>query len=366
MKLRFETVLLAATLFLAAVSGCVSVVTRGSSLLYFALGDFITDGATLSDPAAQAYPTLVSQQGNARLTNLANAGDQACDVAARQIFPNSVSPTLATRAVYSVLIGVNDVDNQGEGVYEQVFEECHQATLAWLALPAEDKVLAGSAGFEANGPGKIDTSSGWNDWTTEGQGSSVSFTIVTTKAGPVYAWPLIDDASAATYTYALDGVIAGTAAVQTTPRMATQNGTMRSLGFLRWPYLPAGSHTVTFTQTSPGAGGVSVVGIGAPDAAGGAASGGQLPVVLAGTVPYQLHTGDNTGCQNTDAPCLAYNSDIQVDVEMMAGDGLNVRLFDTRKYLQATSAEMNDATHPNASGQEKLSQAVEAVWPARN
>jgi hypothetical protein len=365
MKLRFETVLLAATPLLAAVSGCVSV-TLSSSSSYIALGDFITDGVTLSDPAEQAYPTLVSRQVNARLTNLAIVGDQACDVAAQQIFPNSVSPTLATHPVYSVLIGVNDVDNQGEGVYEQVFEECHQAALAWLALPGEDKVLAGTAGFEAEGPGKIDTSSGWNAWTTQGQGASVSFTIVTTKAGPIYAWPLIDDASAATYAYALDGVIAGTAAVQTSPLMDTQNGTTRSLGFLRWPYLPAGRHTVTFTQSSPGTSGVSVVGIGAPGAAGSDAGGGQLPVVLAGTVPYQLHTGANIGCQNTDAPCLAYNADIQLDVDMMAGDGLNVRLFDTRKYLQATSAEMNDATHPNASGQEKLSQAVRAVWSASN
>ncbi|HEX8812694.1 MAG TPA: hypothetical protein VF742_11955, partial [Terracidiphilus sp.] len=66
---------------------------------------------------------------------------------------------------------------------------------------------------------------------------------------------------------------------------------------------------------------------------------------------------------NTDAPCLAYNADIQLDVEMMAGDGLNVRLFDTRQYLDGTSAEMKDAVHPNANGQEKLSQAVQAVWP---
>ena len=365
MKLRSRTALFAVLVVVVLVMGCGSV-NLNPNPPYFALGDFITDGATLSNPAEQAYPRLVSRQMNAPLTNLAIAGDQACDVAARQVFPNSVSPTLATHPVYSVLIGVNDVDNQGEGVYEQVFEECHQAVLAWLALPAEDKVLAGSAGFEAEGPGKIDTSGGWNAWTTQGQGSRVSFTIVTTKAGPIYAWPLIEDASAATYTYALDGVIAGTAAVQTIPLMATQNGTTRSLGFLRWPYLPAGHHTVTFIQSSSGAGGVSVIGIGAPDAVGGVAAGGQLPVVLAGTVPYQLHTGANIGCQNTDAPCLAYNSDIQLDVQMMARDGLNVRLFDTRKYLQATSAEMDDATHPNASGQEKLSQAVQAVWSVSN
>ena len=361
MKLRSRSVLLAVLAVLAFLSGCVGVVLNPNPP-YFALGDFITDGATLSDPSQQAYPAIVSHAIDAPLTNLANAGDQACDVAARQVFPNGVSPTLARHPTYSVLIGVNDVDNEGEGVYEQVFEECHQAALAWLALPAEDKVLTGSAGFSAEGPGQTDTSNGWNAWTTEGQGSSVSFTIVITKPGPVYAWPMIDDSSTATYTYALDGVIAGMASVQTEPLMATRNGTTRSLGFLRWPYLAAGSHTITFTQNSPGTGGISVVGIGAPDATGGSDAGAQLPVVLAGTVPYQMHTGTNAGCQNTDTPCLAYNSDIQVDVDMMAGDGLNVRLFDTRKYLQATSAEMKDATHPNAEGQQKLSKAVQAAW----
>ena len=358
MKSRFETALLAGLLVLASLSGCVSV-ELNTNTAYLALGDFITDGATLSNPTDEAYPTLVSRQKNAPLRNLANAGDQACDVPARQIFPNSISPTLVSHPTYSVLIGVNDVDNQGQGAYEQVFIACHQAMLAWLALPKEGKILAGAAGFEARGPGKIDATNGWNAWTTQGQGSTISFTIATAKGGPIYAWPLIDDSSAATYGYALDGVEAGTAAVQTTPRIATQNGTTRSLGFLRWPWVPAGTHTVTFIQTNAGASGVSVVGIGAPSAV----PAGQLPAVLSGTVPYQLHTGQNVGCQATDAPCLAYNDDILADVNMFAGDGLNVLLFDTRQYLQGTSAEMSDAVHPNAKGQEMLSDAVQAAWP---
>ncbi|WP_424165193.1 hypothetical protein [Terracidiphilus sp.] len=326
---------------------------------YLALGDFITDGVMLSNPLQQAYPALVSHEKNAPMTNLAIAGDQACDVSARQIFPNSISPTMAYHSTYSMLIGVNDVDNQGQGAYEQVFIQCHQAALAWLALPAEGKVLAGAAGFVADGPGQIDTTNGWNAWTTQGQGSTVSFTVTLATGGPIYAWPLIDDASTATYGYVLDGVETGTSAVQTTPQIATKNGTTRSLGFLRWPWVQAGSHTITFIQTSAGTVGVSVVGIGAPSAL----PAGQLPTVLAGTVPYQLHTGQNVGCQSTDAPCLAYNSDILADINMFAGDGLNVLLFDTRQYLQATSAEMSDAIHPNAAGQEKLSEAVQAAWP---
>jgi hypothetical protein len=281
-------------------------------------------------------------------------------VPARQIFSNGESPTLASHPVYSLLIGTNDVDNEGAGAYEQTFITCHEASLAWLALPVEYKTLADGSGFVADGPGALDTSNGWNAWTTQGEGSSVSFTITTAQAGAIYAWPLMDDASTATYTYALDGAIAGTASVQPSPHMATLNGTTRSLGFLRWANVPAGRHTITFTQTSSGANGVSVVGIGSP----AVSKSGQLPTVLAGTVPYQLHTGANAGCQSSDAPCLAYNGDIAADVALFAGDGLNVRLFDTRQYLQGTSEEMSDATHPNAKGQQELSEAVKAVWAA--
>lgn len=350
--------------FCLGLCGCLSASmvqsTQNKDAQYYALGDSITGGAALDDPGTEAYPALLSRQLNMTMIDLANAGDQACDVAARQIFANGESPTLATYPVYSLLIGTNDVDNEGAGAYERTFIACHAAALAWLALPAEDKTLAGAVGFAADGPGALDTTNGWNAWTTHGEGSSMSFTITTARDGAIYAWPWMDDASTATYTYALDGVITGTASVQPSPRMATRNGTTRSLGLLRWANVPAGTHTITFTQTSSGAGGVSVVGIGSP----GVAASGELPAVLAGTVPYQLHTGVDVGCQDSDAACIAYNSDIVADVDLLAGDGLHVRLFDTRQYLQGTGAEMSDATHPNARGQEELSEAVMAAWLA--
>jgi lysophospholipase L1-like esterase len=381
MTRRFEIAVWTALAAAAAcLCGCASLGLNGNTP-YLALGDFITDGATLANPVQQAYPTLVGRRQNAPFQNLANSGDQACDVPARQIFPNGVSPTLATHPVYSVLIGTNDVDNEGAGAYEPVFMQCHQASLGWLALPTEYKILAGQAGFVADGPGAIDATNGWNAWQTAGQGSSVSFTITLAAPGAIYAWPLIDDASDATYTYTLDGVVTGTATAATIPKMATGNGTTRSLGFIRWPAVTAGQHTVTFTQISAGSAGVAVVGVGSPTAeissasgSGASASGGSgsppaasdtLPTVLAGTVPRQLHTGANVGCQATDAPCEAYNTDILTDVALFAGDGLNVKVFDTRGYLQGTAEEMSDATHPNAKGQQALSEAVRVAWAAK-
>ena len=324
---------------------------------YRAYGDSITAGALLSDPATQSYPVLVAEFEKVTFANNALGADQACDVPKRQIFPNADSPTLATHPWYTVLIGTNDVGAKGAGAYETVYKLCQRASISWLALPIEYKILANGSGVTTTGPGMLDTSNNWNAWTTQGLGSSVSFVITTTQTGPIYAWPRIDDNIAATYTYSLDGVIIGTGTMQTTPSISTGNGTTSSLGFLRLPAVGAGTHVVTFTQTNTGANGLSIVGIGTP--IGPATN--KLPTVLVGTVPYQL-SGSTSACANTDTPCLDYIQDIEADINLFAADGLNVRLFDTRQYMFGTAAEMSDALHPNALGQLELSHSVETSW----
>lgn len=336
------------------VAGC--SVEHVREARYHAYGDSITYGATLENPEAQAYPALVGAFENLRVANHAISGDQACDVPTAQIFPNADNPPIATHITYSVLIGTNDVVYKGVGAYEAVFILCHQATLAWLAVPAEYKVLAIDSGVTATGSGAIDRSNHFNAWTTAGQGSTVTFPLTTVKSGPIYLWPMIDDDNPATYTYSLDGVVLGIGSTQTTPAMATHKGTTNSLGFIRMPAVPPGRHLVTFAQTSAGANGVSVVGIGAPM---GSVS-GTMPTVLAGTIPYQFNNGH---CNvSSDQPCLEYIRDIEADVNLFSGDGLDVRLFDTRKFMFGTAAEMSDRLHPNAAGQVELSHAVEGSW----
>jgi len=361
---RTRNIMIAALMLgfvLLFIWGCASATTiLQAGTQYQAFGDFITEGAMLTDPARQAYPSLVAGDEKVSFTNHANTGDQACDIAPRQIFAPGVQLAQSPQTTYTVLIGTNDVDVRGPGAYEPIFTQCHLAALAWLALPSVGKTLAGDTGFSATGPGAVDVTSGWSAWTTQGQGATVSFTITTSQPGAIYAWPVADDGSAATYTYALDGATIGSAEAKLSVNIATQNGTTRSLGFLRFANVPAGKHTVTFTQTNAGKDGVSVAAIGSPAAAAGT----QLPQILAGTVPRQQQTGANTGCQSTDAPCLAYNADIATNVAQLAADGLNVNLFDTRKYLQGTAADMSDAVHPNAQGQKELSQAVTEAWKA--
>ncbi|MGF7180815.1 hypothetical protein [Tunturiibacter psychrotolerans] len=326
---------------------------------YRAYGDSITHGFTLDDPATQSYPNLVAKYEHVTLANNALSANQACDVPTLQIFPNQDSPTLATHPTYSLLIGTNDVTFKGVGPYEAVFELCHQATISWFALPAESKVLAGgTVGVTTTGPGAIDTTNNWNSWTTGGLGSTVSFAITTSYAGPIYAWPRIDDDNPATYSYSVDGVVVGTGSVQTTPRIATSAAhTTNSLSFLRLPSVRAGKHVVTFTQTSAGANGVSVVGIGTPTGP----SANSLPTVLVGTIPFHIQNPTDP-CNFPKGTCQVYIEDIEADVNLFSADGLNVRLFDTRKYMFGTPAEMNDMLHPNRLGQMELSRSVEALW----
>jgi len=348
---------------LCLVAGCNSVsfflpVVPTANAQYRAYGDSITYGYALDDPLAESYPALVAEFEHVTFANNANPGDEACDVSTRQIFPNGDSPTLASHPVYTVLIGTNDVDRYDAVTYEPIFTLCHQAVISWLGLPAEYKVLAGDKGVSATGEGALDTANQWHAWTTLGQGSSVRFTIITARDGPIYAWTLIDDSSDAAFTYSLDGIEAGSEESHVKPDLATQNGSTVSLGFLRIAAVPAGTHVVAFVQTSAGSSGVSVVGIGSP----AVAVHGDIPTVLAGTVPRQYRPTNIGHCWPNEPVCLSYIKAIEDNVTMFAGDGLNVRVFDTWKYMHATSSEMHDSLHPNALGEEELSHAVEAAW----
>lgn len=321
---------------------------------YRAYGDSITFGATLSG-SEKPYPAFVAEYEAVTYADNAISNDEACDVAPRQIFPNKDFPSLATHPTYSLLIGTNDVDAKGIGAYEAVFKLCHQAAISWLAVPAEYKVLATSSEVSTTGVGAIDRSDNWDAWTTGEKGAAVSFAIVTNQTGPIYVWPRIMDGNPGTYSYSIDGHLIGSASTQTTPSIATRNGSSGSLGFLRLPPVPAGAHAVTFTQTSAGPNGVSVVAIGAPTRR----AGDVLPTVLVGTIPYQQF---GSTCDSSDGPCQEYIRDIESDVDLLSTDGINVRLFDTRKYMFGTPLEMNDSAHPNEFGQFEISHSVEASW----
>jgi hypothetical protein len=335
----------------------VSPTTYTSSVppvLYHAYGDSITYGYGLSNPSTQDYVVFLASQLGLPFVNYAHSGDQACDLPTNQIFPNAESPTLETKAFYSLLISTNDVDVKGTGTYEAVFNLCQQASIAWLALPVEDKVLASSATVTVIGPATLDTAHNWNAMVTNAPDASVTFPFTLAAAGPLYVWYRITDGNLGSFSYAVDGSILGSGSSATLPPMQTQNGNTESLALLRLPSLPAGPHALRLTQTSPGLAGMGVVAIGIPPSTYQP----NLPEVLVGTTPRQ-RSGGGAPCSDTLAPCSVYTSDITANVSIFARDGLNVHLFDTAKYMTGSPAEFLDSIHPNALGHAEIFRSIQ-------
>lgn len=349
-------------LLLAGCGQTVSSVLRLSAPIdrtltfYHAYGDSITFGYALPHPESQAYPVLIAHLNGLPLTNYAIPGDQACDVSTRQIFSHADSPSLARRGLYTLLISTNDANFRGPGPYENVFNRCHQAAISWLALPVEDKILATSSLVTTTGPVHLETRNNWNAMTTDARGASISFPIQLATARPLYIWYRIMDGYPGTFAYAIDGKQMGSAISITIPAILTSNGSQNSMAMIRIPSVSSGTHTVTFTQTSDGTSAFGIVAIGAPPAV----IQPELPIVLVGTTPREL-AGGATPCGGNEAICLAYVEDIAANVAIFQGDGLKVRLFDTRKYMSGTAADLIDIVHPNATGHVEIAQAVEDV-----
>jgi lysophospholipase L1-like esterase len=331
-------------------------VTPQAGFLY-SYGDSITAGVRLTIPDTQAFPALLAAaHGNLALNDLAVSGDQSCDVPTHQIFSNWHSPSNALNGTYTLLIGTNDADHQGAGAYEAVFNLCQQASIAWVAVPAESKVLATDPSVTSTGAGHLDSSM-WNARVTDAPNASLTFPLHLSVAAPLYIWYRIADGNLGTFSYAVDGSVLGSLTSGTSPTISTLNASNNSLALLRIPAVATGSHTVTITQTSAGTSGAGIVAVGSPPR--GSPDG--LSRVLVGTTPRQL-AGSGERCAQSDSNCLAYTADTTANVALFAADGLKVQLFDTRKYERGTSADMADGLHPDATGHQEIFHAIQDIY----
>lgn len=324
---------------------------------YHAYGDSITYGYTLSNSSTQAYPYLIGKDNGYAVSDFGIPGDQACDLAPHQIGRNLDAPGTAGFPLYTVLVGTNDADGKGIGPYEATFDLCQQAAIAWLAIPLDLKVLAPS-GTVTHGFGTVASMDGWKYWLTNMQDSSISFSIQLPAAAPVYVWRRIVDGDPGIYSVAVDGTPAGSLTTATFPAMSTENGTTASVALFRIPEVPAGQHTIFFTQTSS-VGTMQIVGIGAPPSAKRS-----LPSVIVGSVPLQM-AGTSAPCSTNPLRCYAYTADVYANVVLFDKDGLDVRFADNHPDMHATSAEMNDPIHPNPLGQSELRTAFETQIPGQ-
>ena len=335
-----------------------SQVPPADRVIYHAYGDSITYGFRLPQPRRDTYAALAaSREWVTEYANYAIPGQEACDVADMQIAANHDSPSLGTHPYYTLLIGTNDV-HEGDFEHLPAYLLCLRGALSWLAMPTEFKVLAGGPEMAHSGHGEIESDDNWIAWLTEAKDASVTFRIATNQRGPIYIWPRVDADSEARYTCALDQHVIGEFAVNQEPTIRTKNGTTRSLGLIRIGDVTAGRHTVTVTQTSDGDVGVAIVGIGAPSQE----VSGTLPTVLVGTIPYQYHENGSGTCTLHDAICWAFVRVIRNSVDLLRMDGLNVKVFDTRKYMLGSASEMTDPLHPNVLGHEEIGRSLEEAW----
>ena len=315
---------------------------------YQAFGDGITSGQTVTQ--TQSYPSLFASADGFSATNLGAPNSIACDILPFAILNNDLGPTQTSAPLSSLMVGTTDMDNYGSA-YLSLFTACDQATLAWLAIPREYKVLSGDPGVTmTSGSWSADPNTGALQNTTGA--ASLAFHI-TSNAGPVYLWYLLSDAVPGSFTLTIDG------AADTTPHYTQFSPAIASLnhppgtGFalLRFP-LSAGPHTLEVNVQS---GTVGILGAATPPSTGAASV---HPTVFVSDIPNQLSS------TSTASPGLiaTYTQAIQSSVSQFQADGLDVRLVPTQQTMLGTPPEMTDAVNPNFLGQSHLAQAFESTF----
>ena len=327
-----------------------STIAAVSTANYQAFGDSISLGQTLPS-AASGYVSQLAAGDGLLPANYAVSGAVACDILLFEVLGNQLSATQASSPLSSLMVGTNDIDAHLSQPYEPLFRQCHQADLAWLAIPREYKILPGDPGANilsgawTYDPGAFDLSIFGTLYNSSGNGTARY--NITTAGAPIYLWYLIGELPGS-FTIALDGVPTGES-YSTEPPTPIDSviaaGLDAGYALMRFPAAP-GPHTVDITLQS-GTAGVLAVGT-APSP--GLAS--VHPTVLASDIPNQLMS---------NALIAAYTQDIEANVALLSGDGLDIRFVPTQQFMHGTPAEMNDAVDPNVFGHTELAQAFESV-----
>ncbi len=320
-----------------------TVITRVSGPAYLSLGDDIPAGATLVTPAL-AFPTLLAAEHGYTLTSQAVAGQSACDILLQQLVRPSIDFTQTGAPLTTLMPGVNDT---AFPTSEPVFRLCHQAALAWLAIPREFKVLAGDAAAVA-------LSGTWNvspDLSVLYNGTnsgSAQFSITSTGA-PIYVWYLLDQKVPGLFNITVDGVPDPTL-YNAQPAAGINTASGLGLALLRIP-VPAGAHVIQFTLQT---GALGILGIGTPPAAG---DGSLHPTVLVSDLPAENQAAPRDPASTTDL----FSADIQANVALLAADGLDLRLVTTRNWMHGAPEAMSDQVHPNPLGHTQLTAAFDSM-----
>jgi lysophospholipase L1-like esterase len=335
-----------------AATGFASVTNFGDSITcgYYALPN---DGAGYMY-SNEGYATLLNAKVGGVAKNLCRGGDMAADMA-RLWVPNA-EPGLAESQLYTVLIGTNDAHFCGgaAGCLAN-WGASLAASLAWLALPAADKVM-GSAMTASQGIWSADLETGR---ATTHNGATLDFAVNQAVAGrELHVAYRVFDATAAhggTATVSVDGIAVATlnATVGTGHPIATQNGGTDTVFLANVPLGAAGQHKVTIATTSAEGGFFSVLWAGVSTGNYTRVSG--APTVLIGQVTP-------TGNDDLNGVVAQYNAALAPLVAKLVAEGMNIVVAQTAKAFDPAT-EMSDMLHPNNAGHAKLAAAFVQALP---
>ncbi len=306
-------------------------------------GDSITAGTGASIPAND-YISLLSEFTGWSFKNNAvgysMVPDQAPYVFATNIYSNSIS---------TLMLGTNDQYHYGiDSTRLAVYKTGHEALLAYLAIPASQKILGGSPSVTYTGSW---APASWIGMYTQANGATATFTVtgtsvlIGTKQGAAYT---------GTYSITIDGTNEGTFS-SVCPSLNTILGNTFGPKLQIFSGLSDGAHTVVLTKldANPYLFFDWAAGVGGSGVAGSS-------VVYVSNI-YHMSAAAYASLGGSSANTDSYNAAIASNVSTLSALGLHVILSDCSTPMNTATDLAPEGLHPNDAGHQVIATAFEAV-----
>lgn len=326
-------------------------VTPAAITAYAHFGDSVTCGGGASSPA-NGYAALMDATVAGPNTNFCHWGDEAEDTTL--LVYAHANPTVSSAQAFTVMTGTNDVWLCGTypGCVANYTEEM-LAALAWLAMPASEKVFAQAATVRTGSWVSDDTVRRELGLASSVAGSSVTISVRQAVAGRnlYLAWRATVG-SVASATVAVDGAVVDTVNGygNGAEPVQTQNGASSTVFGKTYPMGAVGMHQVTVTVAAgaPAGDAFTLLWCGAPTATYTKTG---VPHLIAGGI-----LAENYGLR-ADVTTL-YDGVVQTVVNGLKADGMDVQFAATHSILTAPD-DYVDTLHPNDAGHKKIRAAFQ-------
>lgn len=304
-------------------------------------------GFGASNPSTLSWVPLIKNPTGWIINNQAVSSAFVCD---QTRFIYSTPIISRTLTIYD--IGVNDMDFYYTDVDKQaIFANEHLATIAYLSIPDNKKILANSSSVTYTGTwtnGKYSISK-----QTSGNGNTATFSITGTT---VIVSTTVGDGLTGGFTIKIDGALQGTYTNGTVASMITNNGSGINYGpsIKIFTGLSNTIHTVVITTTNANA--VFF------DWAAGVDTTTSNPRVYVSNLIYQNATGNPYPINNPNVD--AYNGFISNNIGILTGLGLNLTLIDINSVINPATDVGAFGLHPNDAGYAKIATKILSTIPS--